>query len=184
MSGRFLALTLHMTMIVTLTVGFSEALAQNPPNGPARAAQEDAIREAVLRYQMEGWARDGDKSEAEAQDANDKAIAKRLNARVYYLSVNRKDPSEELLKRFRDFPRTIKKVSESTHTKRLWVADKKTKQPGIIFSADEIHWITDDQVEVDGGYYCGGLCAAGDVFTVNFDHGTWKVTKAVMKWIS
>jgi hypothetical protein len=58
---------------------------------------------------------------------------------------------------------------------------KKTKQLGIVFSADEIRWMKEGEVEVDGGYHCGGLCAAGDVFTVHFEDGRWKVVTARTK---
>jgi hypothetical protein len=65
-----------------------------------------------------------------------------------------------------------------------WVVDKKTKQPGIVFRADEIRWIKEGEVEVGGGYHCGGLCAAGDVFTVHLENGRWKVVAVRMEWIS
>jgi hypothetical protein len=150
-----------------------------------RVADAD-IREVVLRYQMLAWAGDGDKIETNAANANDKAIAKRLNTHVYFISVQGKDPSDDFLKRLQDIPRNIKKASEAKQTKRFpgWVVDKKSKQPGIVFSADQIRWTKDSEVEVEGGYHCGGLCAAGDVFTVGFERGKWKVLSVRMKWIS
>jgi hypothetical protein len=135
---------------------------------------------------MLSWASDGDKIEKNAADANEKAIARRLNSRVYFVSVNGKDPTDDFLKRLQDIPRNIKKASEGKQTKRFpgWVVDKKTKQPGIVFSANEIRWINDNEVEVEGGYHCGGLCASGDVFTVGCDGGKWKMLSVRMKWIS
>ncbi len=65
-----------------------------------------------------------------------------------------------------------------------WVIDKKTKQPGIIFSANAIRWLKDSEVEVDGGYHCGGLCASGEVFTVVLENRKWRVIADRMKWIS
>ena len=186
LTGRILATLGIARLMMALTLFVLATNAQAPEDTAARAKQEDAIHEAVLRYQMQGWSSDGDKHEREATDPQERRIANRLNSRVYFLSVNKKDPSDEFLKRFQDFPRTIKKASEGMQTKKFpgWVVDKRTKQPGIIFSADEIRWIKEDQVEVDGGYHCGGLCAAGDVFAVRLEHGIWKVVEARMKWIS
>jgi len=160
--------------------------AQDSREDSRRAAQENDIREVVLRYQMLSWSSDGDRIENNAANDGDKAIARRLNSRVYFLSLQGKDPTDEFLKRFQDIPRTIKKASEGKQTKRFpgWVVDKKTKQPGIVFSANEIRWTKDDEVEVEGGYHCGGLCAAGDVFTIAFSDGKWKVLSVRMKWIS
>jgi len=63
-------------------------------------------------------------------------------------------------------------------------ASTKTKQPGIIFSANAIRWLKDSEVEVDGGYHCGGLCASGEVFTVVLENRKWRVIADRMKWIS
>jgi hypothetical protein len=92
MNGRFLALVSVVGMFVTLILPPDETSAQAQTDSSAHAAQEDAIREAVLRYQMEGWASDGDKHEKEAKDLHEKSVAEHLNSKVYFLSVNRKDP--------------------------------------------------------------------------------------------
>jgi len=177
------------SLVATLLLTYFSVIpsyAQTTTEPRTRTATEDDIREAVLRYQMLSWGSDGDKSERNAANDNEKAIAKRLNARVYFVSLNGKDPTDEFLKRLQDIPRNIKKASEGKQTKSFpgWVIDKKNKQPGIVFSANEIRWTNENEVEVEGGYHCGGLCAAGDVFTVGFDEGKWKVLRVRMKWIS
>jgi hypothetical protein len=159
----------------------------NAAEEPSRATEEDTIRETVIRYQMDGWASSGDKMERDAKEPLDKCVAKHLNSRIYFVSVNGKDPSVEFLRRFQGIPRTVKKMSDARQTKKPdggWVIDRKTKQPGIIFSANEIRWLKNNEVEVDGGYHCGGLCASGEVFTVILENGKWTVTADRTNWIS
>jgi hypothetical protein len=151
-----------------------------------RAFQEAAIREAVIRYQMAAWVRQGDKNEKEGKNERDRALAKQLNFRVFFVSIGGKDPSEEFLKRFQDIPRVVKKKSraQTNSLSMEWVTDKDTHQPGIIFQADEVHWTKENEVEVAGGYHCGGLCAAGEVFTVRLENAKWNVLQSRMTWIS
>jgi hypothetical protein len=177
------------SLVTTIVLTCSSVVlgyAQSVTEPRARTGAEEDIREVVLRYQILSWGGDADKVEKNAATANDKAIAGRLNPRVYFISVNGKDPTDEFLKRLQDIPRNLKKASQAKQTKRFpgWVVDKKTKAPGIVFSANEIRWRSDDEVEVEGGYHCGGLCAAGDVFAVGFADGKWKVLSVRMKWIS
>jgi hypothetical protein len=152
----------------------------------SRAVQEDDIREAVLRYQMLGWASESGKPEKSSNYKDENVAAKHLNAQIYFVLVDGKDPTDEFLKSLADVPRTIKKASLAKQTKKSpgWVVDKKTKQPGIIFRTNEIRWTSETEAEVEGGYHCGGLCAAGDVFSVRYEAGKWKVVQARMKWIS
>jgi hypothetical protein len=185
--GRPLMTNRPVLLVCAILLSFvPKAKAQDAPDTAKHAAQEEEIRGAVIRYQMEGWARDGDNNERDAKDKRDKAIAKQLNSRIFFVSINGKDPSDEFLKRFQDIPRIVKKRSRakmnSPHME--WVTDKDTHRPGIIFSADEIRWTKENEVEVDGGYHCGGLCAAGDVFTVRFKGEKWTVIQASLKWIS
>jgi hypothetical protein len=177
-------LTTIILAISVLVAAHSKA--QGTADAARHAAQENDIREAVIRYQMEEWAREGDKHEEDAKDKRDQAIAKQLNSRVFFVSIKGKDPSDEFLKRFQSVPRIVKKRSQAkmNSPKMEWVTDKDTHQPGIILSADEIRWTKENEVEVEGGYHCGGLCAARDVFTVRLGNGRWKVIQARMKWIS
>jgi hypothetical protein len=178
---------LWLGMAVILVGIDSDARNNSAAQKTNHATQEDAIREAVIGYQMGAWRGSGDKVERDAKEPRDKYIAKRLNSRICFVSINRKDPSDEFLKWFRGIPCTVKKVSDAIQTKDPdggWVIDKKTEQRGIIFSANEIRWLKNTQVEVDGGYHCGGLCGAGEVFTVTLENGKWKVIADRMKWIS
>jgi hypothetical protein len=141
-----------------------------------RAAEED-ICEAVIRKQMEDWYRNADKSEAAARGTTGEATAKRMNFKIFFVSTDGKDPSDEFVKRLQGIPRTVKKVSRSRAGKR-WrtaVLDKSTGRRGIIFNAGTIRWLSTDHVEVKGGYYCDSTCAALMVFDVHRENGRWVV---------
>jgi hypothetical protein len=159
---------------------------QNGAFPQQKAKDEQNIREVVIRQQMEEWIKSGDKNEAEAKDKSEKAIAKMLNFRIFFVSVNGRDPSDDFINKFQDLPRVIKKVSASEISKawRLVVIDKSSHQRGIRFSADEIRWLGPDSVEVEGGYHCDGLCGAGIKFEVRRENGHWLVTGSRMEWIS
>lgn len=148
----------------------------------ARHAQEDDIRETVIRYQMDEWVRDGDKNEQDAKDPKDKEIAKQLNSQIFFVSVNGKDPTDEFLKRLQSVPRVIKKQSRAQQKHE--VTDKDTHTKGIIFRVDKIRWTSDTEVEVEGGYDCGSLGAVGNLFTLRNEGGKWKVGHVRTKWNS
>jgi hypothetical protein len=109
----------------------------------SKSAQEDDIREAVLRFQMQNWTRESHKDEAAAKDQSEKEIAHALNFVVFFVSTGKKDPSDEFVKRFDDIARTVKKESsaEISSAVRMPVVDKETQKRGIIFSTGNIHWL-------------------------------------------
>ena len=128
----------------------------------SRFAAEDAIRESVIRYQMKDFKSD-----------------------IFFVDINGKDPSDDFMKRLSDMPGIVKKASASAFNKEnMLVVDKETGKQGTIFKAGSIRWLSPDAVTVDGGYYCGGLCAAGIVFRLRRKHGKWVVTGSKMIWIS
>jgi hypothetical protein len=149
--------------------------------------QEADIREAVIRYQMTNWLTQADKDERGAKSPDDKQLAATLNFKVYFISINGKDPSDSFMQRFRDVTRVVKKASEARQDRgnlHSFVHDKKSHQPGIIFSADGVHWVTTDSVQVDGGYHCSGLCGGGFVYSLQSENGKWVVKSAKMTFIS
>jgi hypothetical protein len=152
----------------------------------SKSAQEEDIREAVLRFQMENWIRESDKDEATAKDQSEKEIAHALNFEVFFVSTGKKDPSDEFVKRFKDVPRTVKKASSAEISKevRMPVVDKETQKRGIIFSVDSIRWLEKSHVKVEGGYHCDGLCGAGYTFDVRFEKEKWVVRKERLNWVS
>jgi len=122
-----------------------------------RAALEDDLREAVVRYQIAKWV---------------------LNAKVYFVQINGKDPSITFLQRFQDIAWPVKRKSQSRQEKNVvgWVVDKKTKQIGVVFDTETIHWISEGRVDVEGGYFCGALCAASGTYHVEMKGSHWVVT--------
>jgi hypothetical protein len=186
----FMELTFARTIILRLATLLFFAVSvcgQTASVIPNRAAKEDDIREAVIRYQIRVWSHDGDKNETEANDEREKAIAQHLNSRTYFVLVNGQDPSDDFIARFRDISRPVKKASQANTQSRksLWVTDDEMHQPGIIFSADEVRWTGDSSARIDGGYHCGGLCGGEIEFKVRFKKGKWIVDKnSRMKGIS
>lgn len=62
--------------------------------------------------------------------------------------------------------------------------DKSTGKTGIVFDAEKLRWRNRNLAEVEGGYYCGGLCAAGITFTVKRENRRWGIESSRMHWIS
>jgi hypothetical protein len=151
-----------------------------------RKAQELEIRAAVIRHQMEEWWRNMDAYESHAKERWEKQTAKEENYKIYFVSLNGKDPSDEFVKRFSDVPRIVKKASSSQirMSGSSGVLDRETQQTGIIFKANAIRWLQADTVEVDGGYYCGGRCASAITFTVHQEAGHWEVKQTHVNAVS
>src|SRR5215813_7032364 len=60
----------------------------------------------------------------------------------------------------------------------------KGTQPFIAFRATSVKWISDIEVEVDGGYYEAGLSASGNTYIVTKQKGKWVVSSDRMNWIA
>lgn len=139
---------------------FLAALAVVPCGHAQKAAdsgaQDDAIREAVFRYQF-------------------KAI--NLQAGTYFLAIDGKNPSDALLARFRDNLPVVKGISDSRILKKpvVTIVDKKNEQQGVIFHADHLALGAGDKADVEGGYECGDLCDAV--------HGTYHLVKDADGWV-
>jgi hypothetical protein len=184
---RTLSKTFSKTMVVsciTIACFLSPSYCQRPAVD-TRSADEQDILAVVIRHEMEEWVHQGDKNEAEAKTKSDQSIAQTLNYRIFFISIKGKDPSDEFINRFRDIPRSIRKASsvEPSKSPRTPV-DKTTYLTGIIFDAENLRWLDKDSAEVEGGYYCGGLCAAGITFTLQRENGIWVVKSSHMNWIS
>jgi hypothetical protein len=93
------------------------------------------------------------------------------------------DPSDQLMSRFAGNVPCVKKFSECT-TSVYGVIDKQTGAYGLLFRIESIKKISDDEAEVTGGYFEGGLSASGNIYTVKWVNDWWVVAKDVMVWIS
>jgi len=162
-------------LLLLLALLPSSMHSQGVPESTRRIAQENQIREAVIRYQMEEWRRNMNTYEAQAKEQWEKETAKEKNYKVYFISINGRDPSDEFMKRFSAIPRLVKKASmaQMRNSHSAGVIDRETDQTGIIFSANTVRWVKSDSVEVEGGYYCGTLCASARTFAVHLEAGKW-----------
>jgi hypothetical protein len=146
-------------------------------------ADEDDIHEAVLRYQIDSWyAAEKAETRDKSSTPKEREIENRLKPLIVHISVNGKDPSPQFLARFKDDKRLVRPASEASPKDM----GKPSGMPSgkIIFSSDTIKWISSTHVNVEGGYYCGPLCASGQTFYVEKQNGRWKVTGSRMSWIS
>ena len=150
------------------------------------SAVEDDIREVVLRYQMAGWTKGSDKAAKGVADSVGNAVAAGSYYKVFFISANDEDPSDDFMKRFEKFPIRVEKISQSEIDKKIGnaVVDKATGERGIIFGVGKITWNESNSVEVEGGYFCNGLCASGETFEVRRKRGVWTVTGSVIHAIS
>ena len=120
---------------------------------------EDDIREAVLRHMFEHEAR------------QQKAYTK-----ILFISVEKKDPDDKFIARFKGQTPPVKKVSESVIKGDMGsVVDKKTGQQGIIYRAGKVRWINENEAEVDGSYRVANLFAGGCSYRVVRDEDKWMV---------
>ena len=160
-SNECLAAAIGVSLVMFL---FSASLyAQVATDAARRAAQEDDIREAIFRYEMKN--RDG----------------------IIFLDINYQDPSDSFMKRFSDVKLSVKKLSAIAPSKKpaqRWIYDRKTGKPGVALWVGKFAWTSDREVIVDGGYYCGSLCAGRGDFYVVFRDGRWVVEKFDLKIVS
>lgn len=173
MVGHILALRSCVAILTTLSFVANSENASAGVDGTTRAIQEEAIREAVLRYQMEEWARNDACNEGAAQRRQESAEAKQMLHRVFFVSINGKDPSDAFMKRFQNFPRGVKKRSGALLPPPTggWVEDRETHLPAVMFSADEIYLTSSSDVEARGGWRCGISCGQLDSFIVHEEGG-------------
>jgi hypothetical protein len=134
-----------------------------------RQSQENDIYEAVFRWQFEH-----------------NASGQQTNAKVYFLGVGEKatDPSDAFMKRFVDHKPPVRKASASHYVRGKGILDTKTGEQGLAFRALNIKWMSDDEVEIHGGYHEAEESSSGNTYTVKKESGKWKVIKDKMNWIS
>jgi hypothetical protein len=125
---------------------------------------EDDIREAVLRYQMNGW----------------------TYYHVFFIGIDKRDPSDDFMRRFEKYRVAVKKLSDSEFDEKTGnaVVDKTTHEKGIQFYVGKMEWRGPNFVEVEGGYFCNGLCAAAVTFKVQRKNGIWTVESSKVNAIS
>ncbi len=148
--------------------------------GGWQSAQEEDIREAVFRYQLDRASR----------------------PRVFFLAVGEpgelRDPSDEFMQRFVGHRLVVKKFSECTIVKdevdrgpglppmllSAVVTAIETGAVGTILEVYEVKWINRREVEVEAGYYAGPLSGSRDLFHVAREGGRWIVKSRTNMWVS
>lgn len=150
--------------ILLMTISFTTLLhGQIDADGAKRAAREDDIREAIFRFELKD--RTG----------------------IIFLDIDHRDPSDAFMKRFFDVKLPIKKLSaiaKPNGRSQRWIYDRSSGKPGVALWVGKITWTSDMRVIVDGGYYCGSLCAGRGDFYLTFKDGRWVVDKFDLKIVS
>ncbi len=138
-------------------------------NDASHSSQEDDIREAVFRYQFEHNA------SGQQKDAHD-----------YFLSIgeHESDPSEDFMKRFAGHKPPVRKASASRLNTFGAVINRRTGQPGLLFSLGNITWVSEAEVTVYGGYSEANTSASANTYTATKEKGQWRVVKDEMNAIS
>jgi len=132
--------------------------AQNTPNDDESAN----LFEAVVRYQIESW---------------------EFAANSYCISIQGKDATNDFLRRLTPLP--VKAASgcrkQTTEKVIVSVVDKKTGKRSVIFDVAAIHWISENEAAVEGGYFCANLCMASGLYHVVRDGTKWRGTRYDVK---
>ena len=146
-----------MTAYLLMLVLFLASVPTSANSQEQNAELENDIREIVLRYMFE--------HEAQQQKAYSK---------VLFISVEKKDPDDKFIARFKDHIPPVKKGSESVITGDIGgVSDKKTGEGGMLYSLGEIKWINENEVDVFGSYYVASLFGGGCRYRVVRDGDKW-----------
>jgi len=164
--------SLIIAAIGSLVVLGCKDLGSDPPISPYR----DDIMEAVFRYQF------ANNYSGQQQGAKIYFIGMYIpgdsTRQSYYV-----DLSDELMMRFQKNSPPVKKASQCTISVN-GVFDKQTGERGLLFRIESVQELSNDEVEVKGGYFEAGLSASGNIYTLRRIDNHWVVIKDVLLWIS
>ncbi len=133
------------------------------PQGVTQRAEENQIREAVFRYQFTHYSE---------------------GSQVFFISFpSETDPSDAFMIRFSNNQPPVRKASQAKEDIK-GIFDVKTGEKGPILKAGEIKWLDRDTVEAISTYYCGFLCANGDIYRVKRKGDKWAVENKRTEWVS
>jgi hypothetical protein len=99
----------------------------------SRSVEQDRVAEALIRHLLQ----------------------EHQGLRVYFLSRDGADPSDDFMRRFQGERPVIKKRSLSVRGKYRSILDKESGAIAAIVSVGSVKWISDSEVEVGGGFYDG-----------------------------
>lgn len=130
-----------------------------------RAGQEGDIREVVFRYQFEH-------SELQQRDL----------AEAFFIGLDEgdDDPDAAFLARFAGHDPVVLPASDAERS-LLGVSHEDTGELGALFFQDDIDWVSDRRVTVEGGWFEGERSAGKSIFHVSLKADGWVVTTRDIK---
>ena len=97
-------------------------------------------------------------------------------AKILFISTGSKQETDQLLPRFAKYPISVKPESNcKMGTKKHYIMDKATEVEGIRVFSNKIKWVTDQKVNVRGGYSHDPKGGMVTTFLLEKVDGTWKV---------
>lgn len=126
---------------------------------------DSSIAESVFRYQI-------------------KKCAENTSLKVFLLSLQGKDPSDELMKRFADDSISVKKRSAlaTSETNNEFV-DKESGKPAALMSIDTLKFLKDGGAEVEGSCGYADWAARGYRYSLVREENRWIVKRADPTWV-
>jgi hypothetical protein len=132
------------------------ALPQSPKKTDPAISPNLDLYETVIRFQISSW---------------------ELSAHTYCIKINGADADPVLLQRLLPLPVKPASACRMVNEKSplMSVVDRKTRKTAVIFDLGTIRRVSDSEVQVEGGYWCGSLCMAGGVYRVLLQGQSWHV---------
>lgn len=132
------------------------------PTGADRIAEEAKIEEAIFRYFLQP----------------------KVEGPVF-LSVDGKDPGNDLMALFASSGKAVNKASAAYFDRTLrGPLDRSTGKSGVLLSATSIKWLFGDRVEIAASLTCGPLCGEGGTYLLMKKRGRWTVEACKEHWVS
>jgi len=164
---------IRLTAIVCAVVLFAPAVPQQSGEETKLGPPErNDIWEAVFRYQLTNL------------------YFKKYSAFLALPTAKRKwrDPDEKFLSRLKDIKPRPQKFSARPHPPAgvypHQFVDKKSGKVIVVLRVGAITWVSDSEVQLDGGFYCGSLCGESFHYRVGNKAGRWTVTEAKLTSVS
>lgn len=153
---------LSLVFVSVLLTGYSTV--------PARSDDEEDIREAAFRWELERLASPRDEVHFLALLSDD--------------GTKLQDPSDKFLARFAGQEVPVRKVSDCTRSASEGVREKETGRRGRLFKVGKVVRLGESEADVEGEYYFNGTSAGGYTLRVARVKGLWVVTKSKREWVS
>lgn len=87
------------------------------------------------------------------------------------------DPPDSYLERLNMTGIPARKASQSTRDENASIVDRITREPGAVYSAGVIRWLSNSKVEVRRGHHIASLAGSGTVCVMEKKGGEWEETR-------